>query len=137
MAVTPTLVQGSESVVDPHRNVFATVFSSDNYALPAKVFAHSLRATRTRHRIIAFITPEVSRDVANSLVSPQLFDEVIQIQSLANPSPPQGMLRPYFAHTYTKLRLWQQTQFDTIAYFDPDVVVLKSVDDLFTMYQSQ
>jgi glycogenin glucosyltransferase len=41
------------------------------------------------------------------------------------------MVRQNFIYTFTKLRIWQQTKFKKIVFFDADIVVLKNVDELF------
>jgi glycogenin glucosyltransferase len=41
------------------------------------------------------------------------------------------MVRRNFVFTFTKLRIWQQTKFTKIVFFDADVIALKNVDELF------
>ena len=43
------------------------------------------------------------------------------------------MDRPDLASTFTKINLWQQTQFRRILYIDADVVTLRAPDELFKL----
>jgi glycogenin glucosyltransferase len=93
------------------------------------VFAQSLRDTKTKHKIIVLVTSNIPTHRRKELEL--FFDEVVEVEPIENPWPSEAMVRQNFAFTLTKLRIWQQTKFTKVVFFDADVIVLKNVDELF------
>ena len=44
---------------------------------------------------------------------------------------PTAYLNPNFAEVWTKLRVWQEVQFDQAVYLDSDLLILQNIDELF------
>jgi lipopolysaccharide biosynthesis glycosyltransferase len=53
------------------------------------------------------------------------------IEPVKNPTPALQQLFPRFEGTFAKLRAWELTDFDKVVLLDADMVVLRSIDDLF------
>lgn len=62
-----------------------------------------------------------------------MYDHIIPVDRIINKSPQNLYLmdRPDLASTFTKINLWQQTQFSHLVYIDADVVALRAPDELF------
>lgn len=67
-----------------------------------------------------------------------LYDYVIPVERLANPSPQNLFLmdRLDLHSTFTKIMLWRQVQFSRIVYMDADMVALRAPDELFNLPQA-
>ena len=65
----------------------------------------------------------------------KLFDYVIPVEKLANPNLENlsRLNRLDLRFSFTKIALWQQTQFRKIVYIDADVVALRAPDELFKL----
>ncbi len=112
------------------RETFVTLIcGGDDYVPGAEALGHSIRLTATTRPMMALVTADVS-DAARGRLEEQgwLVREVIGI---ANPSQEQALLFHRFGPVYTKLRVWELTDFDTVVYLDADTLVLHNVDELF------
>jgi glycogenin glucosyltransferase len=117
--------------------VYITLVTSDAYAVGACVLAKSLRESGTT-RAIWCLAGSLG---TNSRLSPttvqllrRVFEgNVIETESLDSADTRNLALlgRPDLGSTFTKLRLWQLTQFRKLVYLDADTLVLKNIDELF------
>ena len=115
------------------------------------VLAHSLRDHGTKKQLAILITPDSLQDStieelkvlsrksidkrksgADSF-SQKLYDHIIPVDRIVSKSIANLYLmdRPDLGSTFTKIRLWRQTQFRHIVYIDADVVALRAPDELF------
>ncbi|KAK0320422.1 glycogenin glucosyltransferase [Friedmanniomyces endolithicus] len=115
-------------------DVYCTLVMTDAYLPGAAVLAHSLRDTGTTHPLVCLITP--STLLPSTLAALHtLYDHVLPIEPIANPSPANLYLldRPDLLYTFTKIHLWRLTQFRRIVYLDADIVCLRAPDELFQL----
>ncbi|KAI1639773.1 nucleotide-diphospho-sugar transferase [Biscogniauxia mediterranea] len=122
------------SVQEGGKDCYCTLLLSDSYLPGALVLAHSLRDAGTRKELAVLITPDT--------VSPQaiaelqtVYDHVIHVERLRNSRPDnlQLMNRTDLHSTFTKIHLWNQTQWRRIVYIDSDVVAYRAPDELFDL----
>lgn len=75
--------------------------------------------------------PEADR----GLYPQTVYDELIPVNSLINSTPANLWLmdRPDLIATFTKIELWNLTQFERIIYIDCDIVSLRAPDELFAL----
>lgn len=111
---------------------YVTLVTSDNYVAGACVLARSLRNSGTSRSIWCMAaTKGLSADsleALNSAFSGLTLVEVIDSSDVKN----LALLgRPELGPTFTKLRLWQLTQFRKVVFMDADTLVLRNIDDLF------
>ncbi|TKA80966.1 hypothetical protein B0A55_02390 [Friedmanniomyces simplex] len=118
-------------------DVYCTLVMTDAYLPGAAVLAHSLRDTGTTHPLVCLTTPSTLLPSTLAALH-RLYDQVIAIEPIANPSPANLYLlnRPDLLYTFTKIHLWRLTQFRRIAYLDADIVCLRSPDELFHLPSS-
>lgn len=64
-----------------------------------------------------------------------MYDHVIRVERICNPDLTKLniMRRPDLASTFTKITLWQQTQFRKIVYLDADTLPLRIPEELFDL----
>lgn len=115
-------------------DAYVTLLLSDTYLPGALVLAHSLRDAGTTKKLAVLVTLDtVSPDIIKQLES--VFDHVIPVPRIRNEQPANLhlMKRADLHSAFTKVNLWNQTQFRKIVYIDADVVAYKAPDELFDL----
>ncbi|GFP92983.1 UDP-glucuronate:xylan alpha-glucuronosyltransferase 2 [Phtheirospermum japonicum] len=124
--------QGLSSIKSaPTREAYATVLhSSENYVCGAIALAQSLLRTGTQRDLLLLLDTSIpqSKRVALSRAGWKLR----LIERIRNP---RAQKNTYNEYNYSKFRLWQLTDYDKIIFIDSDVIVLRSLDVLFTFPQ--
>ncbi|KAJ3674063.1 hypothetical protein LUZ60_006055 [Juncus effusus] len=110
------------------REAYVTVIaaSSDKYVCGAIALAHSIRKTGTTRDLVLLHDKFPSRAQLDALQTAGW--ALRQIENLRNPKSPPGH---YYEYTYSKLRIFQVTDYDKIVFIDADVIVLRNLDILF------
>ncbi len=112
----------------PAHPACATVVTSADYVIGAMVLGHSLRKSGWKHDMVVLVTAEVgARDRARLK---QLWHHVLETEHVANPNSSNELGLEAFATCYTKLRVWELTQYDHVVYLDADTIVLGSLEPL-------
>lgn len=92
------------------------------------VLGYTLRKHGWTHPRVAVVTAGVSAPAREELA--RWWDRIVEVETIANPTPAEGLWFPYFRDLYTKLRLWTMTEYDKIVYMDTDVLVTGSIEEL-------
>lgn len=110
---------------------YVTLVTSDSYVIGAGVLAKSLQNTGTRRMIWCLASKKLSMDSLNVLRA--IFMGVTEVDCLDSEDVANLALlgRPELGQTFTKLHLWQLTQFNKVVFLDADTMILKNIDDLF------
>lgn len=123
--------------------VYCTLLTNDRYLPGAMVLSHALRdggmkdgvAVPGTSRKLAVLVAE-GRLSEESLEELELrYDYVIPVPIIAGNAPDNLQLlgRLELNETFTKINLWNQTQFKKILYLDADVLPLYPPDELFVV----
>ena len=116
------------------RNAYMTLLShGDAYVPGIEALGRSLRSTGTVVPLVLMVTPDISKDTRARLSAEGW--NVHEVAPLENPHPEKAILFPRFAGVFTKLRAWEQTDFDKVVLLDADTVVLQNIDELFARPQ--
>ncbi|OTB15618.1 glycosyltransferase family 8 protein [Daldinia sp. EC12] len=118
----------------PKEDVYATLLLSDTYLPGALVLAHSLRDAGTTKKLAALVTRDtVAPEVITELET--VYDYIIPVDTIRNTQTANLHLmgRADLHSAFTKIKLWQQTQFRKIVYIDADVVAYRAPDELFEL----
>ncbi|EGB05745.1 hypothetical protein AURANDRAFT_30369, partial [Aureococcus anophagefferens] len=115
---------------------FATLMCDDASTLPAMVLVTSLLQSGTSAQIVVMLSPAVSMEV-KGVVDRILPGQVAAMRTNTVPYPfkvrqaevDRGVKR---SCRYTKLRAWSLVSFDRVILLDSDILVLGSLDSLFT-----
>lgn len=92
------------------------------------VLGYSLRKIGWDRETVVQVTPEIS--VQNREQLSQLWGRVIEIQPIITPHGSQELGLPAHVRCYTKLRMWELTEYDRLIFIDADAVVLGSLAEL-------
>ncbi|WOK97670.1 hypothetical protein Cni_G06378 [Canna indica] len=113
---------------NPHRReAYATVLhSSDAYVCGAIALAHSIRRTGSARDLLLLHDSSISGAQLRALVAAGWLPR--QIERIRNPRAQRGTYNEY---NYSKLRLWQLTEYHKVVFVDADILVLRNLDLLF------
>ena len=106
---------------------YVSILTTDSYVFGALVLWKSLMETKPKHPFHLLITPNLSRETMQLLETSAI--PLIKINPIKNPILDDPKDRRYY--NYSKLNMWNMTQFDKIVYLDADMVVLHNLDELF------
>ncbi|GJU95160.1 inositol phosphorylceramide glucuronosyltransferase 1 [Tanacetum coccineum] len=114
-------VSASES-----REAYVTLLYGDEFVLGARVLGKSIRDTRSTKDMVVLVSDGVS-DYAKTLLQAEGWI-VKTISLLENPN----QVRPTrFWGVYTKLKIFNMTDYEKVVYLDADTIVVKNIDVLF------
>lgn len=124
---------------------YVTFVTTDDYALAALSMGYSIRLTGSYRTLHCLVADGIS-DTAIQALS-QVFDSVERVPALSNPNVeadfrakmlpdlislfPKWVHNGYHAELFTKLRVFNMTQYSKAIYVDADILMLKNIDELF------
>ncbi|KAI3635782.1 hypothetical protein MIR68_006420 [Amoeboaphelidium protococcarum] len=113
--------------------VFVTQFLSDNYYDGVMTLAYSaLKHHPSVPFLILYLEEKVSQYYVERLSRAGfILEPVTLIQPVAGMEPP-----PHFYDQYTKLNIWNMTQYDRMVYLDADVLIVGDISALLDLPQS-
>ncbi|CAI5951226.1 unnamed protein product [Closterium sp. NIES-65] len=101
--------------------------SSERYVCGAIVLGHSIRRTGSSHEMVVLVSKEIKEESRRGLRGAGW--TVKEIERIRNPNARDGS---YNEWNYSKLRLWQQAEYTKLVFIDSDLLLLNSVDFLFS-----
>ncbi|OMO96043.1 Glycosyl transferase, family 8 [Corchorus olitorius] len=105
---------------------YVTLLYGDEFLLGVRVLGKSIRNTGSTKDMVALVSDGVS-DYAKKLLKADGWI-VEKISLLANPN----QVRPKrFWGVYTKLKIFNMTNYKKVVYLDADTIVVKTIEDLF------
>ena len=107
---------------------YVSILSTDSYLFGALVLWKSLQDTQPKYPFHLLVTPNISKDTLSVLEKSNI--QVIKIDPIKNPILNDPKDRRYY--NYSKLNMWNLTQFDKIVYLDADMLIMHNIDELFT-----
>ncbi len=99
------------------------------FLLGARVLGQSLRDTGTEKDFIALCTETVSEETKDVLKADGWM--IRNINSIQNPYKDSSTRGKYFFGVYSKLYVWNMTDYERIVYLDSDTLVLSNIDHMF------
>ena len=118
---------------------YVTIATSKDYLPGLMAMYLSLKQTGTQIPLYAMLPKNVIENETQTIANLKQngiiiiqYDHSIEIpQQLIDNNAQQGDLR--FSHTFDKLLVFEQTQFDKIVYLDADIYILHNLDHLFQL----
>ncbi|CAH9146760.1 unnamed protein product [Cuscuta epithymum] len=108
------------------KEAYVTLLYGDEFLLGVRVLGKSIRDTGTTKDMVALVSDGVSSYAKQLLQADGWIVEEISL--LANPN----QVRPTrFWGVYTKLKIFNMTNYKKVVYLDADTIVVKSIEDLF------
>ncbi|KAH9605474.1 hypothetical protein KSS87_006089 [Heliosperma pusillum] len=108
------------------KEAYVTLLYGDEFVLGVRVLGKSIKDTNSHKDMVVLVSDGVS-DYAKSLLEADGWI-VEMISLLENPN----RVRPTrFWGVYTKLKIFNMTNYKKIVYLDADTIVIQNIDDLF------
>ncbi|GAB2277622.1 Inositol phosphorylceramide glucuronosyltransferase 1 [Dionaea muscipula] len=105
---------------------YVTLLYGDEFLLGVRVLGKSIRDTGSKKDMVALVSDGVSNYAKHLLEADGWIVEMISL--LENPN----RVRPTrFWGVYTKLKIFNLTQYRKVVYLDADTIVILNIDDLF------
>ncbi|KAF8401674.1 hypothetical protein HHK36_012620 [Tetracentron sinense] len=117
--------------IDNPREAYVTILhSSEDYVCGAIALAQSIIYTNSTKDLVLLADESIT---AKSIRALQIAGW--KIKPIERIRSPQAEPEAYNEWNYSKLRLWQLTEYDKIIFIDSDLIVLKNFDDFFLLPQ--
>lgn len=113
------------------RMAYVTFLCDDIMGEATEVLVYSLKQTQTKHDIVVLVLDDVTQTVRNRLE--YLGAQIINVDQVKYPWDSSSARRKGFnkACRYSKLNLWNLTQYKKVVFLDADTMVVNPIDDLF------
>lgn len=105
-----------------------TLLTDPSYLRGALVLGYSLRRIGWPHETLALVTEAIGEGPRRELS--RFWNPIREVEPIANPVAAEQMGRAAFATVYTKLHIWNQTDYARLVYLDADTIVVGSLDEL-------
>ncbi|KAM7473611.1 hypothetical protein LguiB_020854 [Lonicera macranthoides] len=126
-ARTRNSLQQKNIPINHPREAYVTVLhSSESYVCGAIALAQSILRTNSTKDLLLLADDSISPTSINGLKSAGW--KIKKIQRIRSPHAKRNA---YNEWNYSKLRIWQQTQYDKLIFIDSDLIVLKNIDAFF------
>lgn len=122
------------------RKVYATLLTSDAYAMGVEALVYSLLRVHARFPVVVLYTPQVTQPTLDKLTrffrgfETRLRVALTHVDDIAIPD---AVMHARETHVpgwvnsgYTKLHIFAMEQYDAIVYIDADAVVLENIDEV-------
>ena len=110
------------------KDAFVTLLYG-GFLLGARVLAQSLKETGTKKDMIALCTESVTQATKDIMIADGW--KIKSIGNIHNPYEGQSFRGDYFSGIFSKLYIWNMTEYERIIYLDADVLVLENIDHMF------
>ena len=112
---------------------YATFFGSDDFLPAIQVLLHTLAQTGPSYPLIMCVLDGGVSDRALSMaLQAAPLSLIVRVRRWAPVVPPAGSAHaPRWGVNWSKLRLWQLTDYERVLYVDADTMVLRNLDDVF------
>ncbi|KAG9438961.1 hypothetical protein H6P81_019126 [Aristolochia fimbriata] len=108
------------------KEAYVTLLYGDEFLLGVRVLGKSIRETGSTKDMVVLVSDGVSDYAKELLKADGWIVELISL--LANPN----QVRPKrFWGVYTKLKIFNMTNYKKVVYLDADTIVVKNIEDLF------
>lgn len=107
---------------------FVSILSSNDYLPGLLVLYKSLVATNTKYPFLVLLMEGISTNTISVLEKRHIPYKIVKTK-INNPTDVDRSHR-WFT-TYSKLNVFDQTQYNKIVYLDADMLILRNIDELF------
>jgi len=113
-------------------NAWATLLTQESYLVGVIALQRSLKAQQSQWPLVVMVTTvigEASRQ--------QLQDEGCRVVEITPLYPESGLSQHYasaqFGEVWSKLRVWELTDYQRIVFLDADMLAVRNMDELFEL----
>lgn len=112
---------------------YCTYTCSDDYVDGVIALLNSIRDTNTIHDVIVMVTCDVSEN--NKIIIKSLNGIIVEVPYIYYNGDNKHSIKDRYNETswkmFTKLNLWNLTDYKKLLYIDADAVVLQNIDHIF------
>ena len=126
-------------VTHSHANqrCWVTLVTQASYLPGVITLAFSLFVQRSRYQLVVLVTPSLPESCIHALKLEALRNPLLVIHQIPPLLPPRSqqttLIAKRFEDTWTKLRAFELTSYDTCVFLDADITVYKNIDELFEL----
>eukprot|EP01064_Diplonema_japonicum_P009634 TRINITY_DN1710_c0_g3_i1.p1 TRINITY_DN1710_c0_g3~~TRINITY_DN1710_c0_g3_i1.p1 ORF type:complete len:1811 (+),score=485.84 TRINITY_DN1710_c0_g3_i1:85-5517(+) len=106
---------------------YATFVTTADFVIPTCVLMHSIALSGAQYSRVIAVTSAISE---NDIKLLSVYGQVVRILPIASPLYIENAR---YRDTFTKLRIWQLTEWDKLLYIDTDVLIVRNLDDVFDL----
>ena len=114
---------------------WVTLLTQASYLPGVITLAHSLRTHGTVYPFLVLVTPSVPNSSLRALEAESLDNPLLQVHHIEALHPdhqtPSNSVAARFADTWSKLRAFSLTSYETCVFLDADLTVYSNMDELF------
>lgn len=107
---------------------YISLLCTDGYLDGVLVLYHSLMKTNPEYPFLLLVTPNISQKTLDVLSQHKISYKRLD-QTIENPKKTIGNKR--WNVNYSKLHIFNQTQFEKMVFLDADMLILRNIDGLF------
>jgi len=107
---------------------FISIISTDDYLDGLLVLFYSLKNTQSKYPFLVLLTPNISKKTISTLNKYSISYKVLS-EEIQNPTNVSQNHRWF--PTYSKLHIFNQTEYDKLVFLDADMLILRNIDELF------
>ncbi|KAI9482863.1 MAG: nucleotide-diphospho-sugar transferase [Benjaminiella poitrasii] len=124
-----------QEIKEQQPKAFVTFLCDDVMGEATEVLVYSLKQTKTNHDIVVLVLDDVTEMVRKRLE--YLGAKIINVDQVKYPWDSSSARRKGFnkACRYSKLNLWNLTQYKKVVFLDADTMVVQNIDELFNYPQ--
>ncbi|XP_043723963.1 putative UDP-glucuronate:xylan alpha-glucuronosyltransferase 5 [Telopea speciosissima] len=119
------------NLIDQPREAYGTILhSSEAYVCGAIALAQSIILTKSTKDLVLLADKSITKKSKQALTAAGW--KIKLIERIQNPYAEKDA---YNEWNYSKLRMWQLTEYDKVIFIDSDLIVLKNMDNFFANSQ--
>ncbi|KAG7665755.1 GLG2 [[Candida] subhashii] len=119
-------------------SAYVTLLTGQGYLPGVLTLGKKLKELGTKHKLVILLDsssiPQDSQDLIN-----EVYDEIISIDNDVIVAPlgklKEKLDRSELSVTFSKILLWNLTQFEQLVYLDADVLPLQNLDEIFEQFE--
>lgn len=114
---------------------WVTLLTRSSYLPGVITLAHSLSVHRTAYPLIVLVTPSLPASSVHALELESVHNPLVKVHPIEPLLLPNNsrttLIASRFEDTWTKLRAFQLTSYQTCVFLDADITIYKNMDDIF------
>ena len=119
-----------------HKAAWATLLTRSSYLPGVLTLAYTLQKYETVYPLVVLVTPSLPEPCLRALELEAAHNPLLLVHHTTPLLPPTDqpitLIAARFEDTWTKLRVFELTSYDTIVFLDADIAIFRNMDDTFS-----
>ncbi|MCJ1306955.1 hypothetical protein MMC25_000599 [Agyrium rufum] len=126
----------SSDLPNDKKKAWTTVLTRSSYLAGVLILAYTLQRQKSKYPLIVLVTPTLDSSSVRALEleakqNPLLIIHHVEMLYPVHNRREEDLIAARFADTWTKLRVFEMTEYETIVCLDADMAVFRNLDDIF------